>query len=72
MSHRKIEKCPNCGHDPYGDPDEFSSGGGWIADHSIVGGATGSVWIDELRCPRCREVVAREEQKLASGREDTL
>lgn len=51
-------ECPNCGHDPRGDSEEFVSGGGWIVDHSVTDG----IHIEEYRCPICREIVFREEQ----------
>jgi predicted RNA-binding Zn-ribbon protein involved in translation (DUF1610 family) len=51
-------KCPNCGHNPTGDDEEFRSGGGWHHDTSVVGGN----WIDEFSCPVCGELVAREQE----------
>lgn len=48
--------CPNCGYDPTGD-DEFTSGGGWQFSNSVSDG----IWLEELHCPRCNEVVARNE-----------
>lgn len=53
------ERCPDCKHDPTGDDNEFVSGGGWVHDVSIVDGA----WVETMRCPTCREVVARTEKR---------
>jgi len=53
------QHCPDCGHDPTGDDEEFRSGGGWAHDHSVVGG----VWTETFRCPRCRNVVAKDEKR---------
>jgi len=56
-------KCPNCGHDPDGDDETFTSGGGWIFDNSIADG----IWTEELHCPVCKDVVAREEKSMGAG-----
>lgn len=45
--------CPNCGYDPTGDDDTFTSGGGWEFSNSISDGH----WSDELYCPVCEELV---------------
>lgn len=58
-------ECPNCGHDPTGDDEEFTSGGGWVADNSI----NGDTWTDMLRCPTCNEVVARDEREIGKQRQ---
>lgn len=57
------ERCPNCGFDPDGDPDEFRSGGGWGHSTSITDDGRGSIWVEEMSCPLCGEVVAREETR---------
>lgn len=56
------ETCPNCGHDPTGDDEEFHSGGGWILDTSVIGTARGPCYVQEMKCPTCREPVARTEE----------
>lgn len=61
-------KCPNCGHDPTGDDDEFVSGGGWALDNSVVDG----VFSQELRCPICNDVVGRVEETMDSYRGDRI
>jgi len=55
------DRCPSCGHDPTGDDEEFTSGGGWVHSTSIEDG----IWIERMRCPRtsCRTVVAKTEQR---------
>jgi len=49
--------CPNCGYQPGDDEHTFSSGGGWERDHSLADG----IFSEELSCPVCHEIVAREE-----------
>jgi hypothetical protein len=61
---RGPETCPECGHDPTGDDDEFNSGGGWIADNFVSDG----VWTDQLRCPVCRKLVAEESREMGRSR----
>ncbi len=58
------ERCPECKHDPTGDDEEFRSGGGW--SHSVT--VDDGVWTEEMRCPRCGEIVARDEQQPTEGR----
>lgn len=57
---RGPQKCPECGHDPSGDDDEFVSGGGWIFDNSVSDG----VFSEIFRCPVCRAVVSRNEKRM--------
>jgi len=57
-------RCPNCKHDPTGDDDTFTSGGGWEFSNSVSDG----IWSDELYCPVCGEQVWREEKRLDGGR----
>ena len=57
-------ECPNCGHDPTGDSDEFVSGGGWTFDNSVADG----VYAEIFRCPVCEVQVHRNEQHMDGGR----
>lgn len=57
------ETCPTCGHDPAGDRDEFTSGGGWSHSTSVTDDGYGSVWVEEMYCPLCGETVARKETR---------
>lgn len=49
--------CPNCGYQPGDDTETYTSGGGWERDHGAADGA----YYEELHCPLCRELVARDE-----------
>ena len=50
-------RCPNCGHDPTGDDDDFTSGGGWVPSNSVSDG----VFTSELYCPICDTLVWSDE-----------
>lgn len=56
--------CPNCGHDPTGDDDSFTSGGGWVFSNHVDDG----IWTDELYCPVCDELVWMDQQQMGGGR----
>ena len=51
-------QCQKCGHDPNGDDDEWTSGGGWSHASEVMDG----LWIETLSCHRCGETVARVEK----------
>jgi ribosomal protein S27AE len=53
------DACPKCGYDPDGDDDEWVSGGGW--SHSVS--ASDGIWVEELSCHRCGNVVASIEKR---------
>jgi len=52
--------CPNCGYQPGDDDETFTSGGGWSRSHSVSDG----LQIEELACPVCGEIVARDESEM--------
>jgi endogenous inhibitor of DNA gyrase (YacG/DUF329 family) len=61
LREKAPENCPRCGHDPTGDDEEFTSGGGWVHDHDV----DGARWTERFRCPVCRKTVAKTDERMA-------
>ena len=61
---RGPSECPDCAHDPMGDDETFTSGGGWVFDNSVADG----VFTEELRCPVCEALVWQKEKTRGEPR----